>query len=92
DQEEYLRKVIERLEENALPKKTVQNVLNALKKLSIKEIQNPVKVIDVLQTKISTSLLESHYVEANVATESETEVILSLYLTEMDNNIEERKF
>ncbi|MFN3996146.1 MAG: hypothetical protein ACK4GR_06430, partial [bacterium] len=60
---------------------TVQKCLKALNELK-KEIQNPLKVIDVLQQKISSELLESHYIEPSSITEGKGEVILSLYLTE----------
>ncbi|MFN4219419.1 MAG: helicase-related protein [bacterium] len=80
EQKEYLKKVINKLEEGAIPKKTVQKCLKALNELK-KEIQNPLKVIDVLQEKISSELLESHYIEPSSITEGKGEVILSLYLT-----------
>jgi len=81
DQENYLKKVIIRLEEGALPKKTVKKTLNALNKLG-KEIQNPLKVIGVLQREISPTFLKSHYAEASAITGGKREVILSLYLAE----------
>ena len=84
DQEDYLKKVIIRLEEGALPKKTVKKTLNALNKLG-KEIQNPLKVIGVLQREISPTFLKSHYAEASAVTGGKREVILSLYLAEGNN-------
>lgn len=80
DQEEYLRKVINRLEEGSLPKKTVQKTLKALQKLDIKEIQNPLKVIGILQIEISPIFLKSHYAEVFSVPEGKREVILSMYL------------
>ncbi|MGC8483411.1 MAG: helicase-related protein, partial [Thermodesulfobium sp.] len=81
DQEEYLKKVINRLEEGSLPKKTAQKTLKALSELG-KDIQNPLKVIGVLQREISPTFLKSHYAETSAITEGKREVILSLYLTE----------
>ncbi len=80
EQEEYLKKVINRLEEGALPKKTVQRVLKTLQKLNIKEIQNPLKVIGILQKEISSDFLKTHYAQTSALTEGKREVILSLYL------------
>ncbi|MCM8809816.1 MAG: hypothetical protein NC934_06585, partial [Candidatus Omnitrophica bacterium] len=80
-QEEYLKKVINRLEEGALPKKTVQKTLREIKKLN-KEIKNTLKVIGILQREISSTFLKSHYAETSAITEGKREVILSLYLSE----------
>ncbi|MBC7361196.1 MAG: helicase [Candidatus Aminicenantes bacterium] len=79
EQEEYLQKVINRLEEGSLPKKTVQKTLRGLNELG-KDIQNPLKVIGVLQREISPTFLKSHYAETSAITEGKREVILSLYL------------
>lgn len=79
EQEEYLRKVINRLEEGALPKKTVQETLRALQELK-EEIQNPLKVIGILKSEISKTFLKSHYAETSAMIEGKREVILSLYL------------
>ncbi|MHA2611539.1 MAG: helicase-related protein [bacterium JZ-2024 1] len=91
DQEEYLKKVINRIEEGAFPKKTVQETLRSLQKLAIEEIQNPLKVIGTLQREISPAFLKSHYVEPSAIPEGKREVILSLYLTgeeKMNDKIE----
>ncbi len=79
EQEEYLIKVINRLEEGALPKKTVQKSLRALHELK-EETQNPLKVIGILQREISPTFLRSHYAETSAVIEEKREVILSLYL------------
>ena len=79
EQEEYLQKVINRLEEGSLPKKTVQKTLKGLNELK-RDIQNPLKVIGVLQSGISLAFLKSHYAESSAITEGKREVILSLYL------------
>ncbi len=79
EQEEYLKKIITRLEEGALPKQTVKKTLNELNDLR-QEIQNPLKVIAVLQREIPFGFLKSHYVDTYATTEDKREVILSLYL------------
>ncbi len=79
EQEEYLKKVINRLEECSLPKQIIKRTLGELKKLG-KEIQKPLKVIGVLQREISPAFLKSHYAETSAITEGKREVILSLYL------------
>jgi superfamily II DNA/RNA helicase len=81
EQEEYLKTLITRLEEGALPKQTVKKTLNALNRLK-NEIQSPLKVIGVLQKEISSTFLKSHYAETSASTEGKREVILSLYLAE----------
>lgn len=81
DQEEYVKKLMNRIEEGALPKKTVKETLSSLNKLG-KDIQNPLKVIGVLQKEISPTFLKSHYADTSASTEGKREVILSLYLTE----------
>jgi superfamily II DNA or RNA helicase len=80
EQEEYLKTVINRLEEGGLVKKTVQKTLKALQTLEIEDIQNPLKVIGILQREISPALLKSHYAETSTIKEGRREVILSLYL------------
>lgn len=88
EQEEYLKKLITRLEEGALPKQTVKKTLNALKKLK-NEIQNPLKVLGVLQKEISSTFIKSHYAETSAITEGKREVILSLYLAPVCTGREE---
>ena len=80
-QEEYLKKIINKLQEGAIPKNTVKVTLKALRKLG-KEIQNPLKVVGILERHISPVFLKSHYAETSAITEGKREVILSLYLTE----------
>ncbi len=79
DQEEYLKTVIRRLEEGALPQMTIQQTLIALNQLQ-QEMTNPLKVVAVLQREISSTLLKGHYAESAAMTEGKREVILSLYL------------
>lgn len=85
EQEEYLKKILNRIEEGALPKKTVKKTLGALQELKIEEIQNPLKVISVLQREISSTFLKTHYAETSALTGGKREVILSLYLAEGSN-------
>lgn len=81
EQEEYLKKLITRLEQGALPKKSVQKALKELNKHG-KDILNPIKVVGILQKNISFRLLEGHYAETSASTDGRKEVILSLYLAE----------
>jgi len=80
EQEEYIKKIIKRLDEGSIPQKTVHKVLKALQKLE-GEIQNPLKVIGTLQKEIPPAFLKSHYAESSAITEGKREVILSIYLT-----------
>jgi superfamily II DNA or RNA helicase len=80
EQEDYIKTLIQRLEEGAIPKKTIQKVLKSLNLLE-KEISNPLQVIKILQTKISPAFLKSHYVYLPFDPNTKSEVILSLYLT-----------
>ena len=81
DQEDYLRKVLLQLDEGGFPKQTIKETMAALKTLK-EEIINPLKVVAVLQTRISPRFLEQHYAERNPMTTGKREVILSEYLTE----------
>jgi superfamily II DNA/RNA helicase len=80
DQENYMESLIQRLEEGAIPKKTIQKVNQAFEKLG-EEIQNPLKVVDILQREISPVFLEGHFVEKIIPADEKGEVILSLYLS-----------
>lgn len=80
EQELYLRKVVQHLEEGGLPKQTTKKVLKALAELK-HEVMNPLKVLATLQSHIPGRLLESHFVEYSSTVFGKREVILSLYLT-----------
>jgi len=80
EQEDYIKTLIQRLEEGAIPKKTIQKVLKSLNLLE-KELSNPLQVIKILQIKISPAFLKSHYVYLPFDPNTKSEVILSLYLT-----------
>ena len=80
DQEQYLRKLMIKLEEGSIPKQTVKETLSALNKLGREHILNPLKVLATLQTNISGKLLEEHFITGSKTGTSKREVILSLYL------------
>lgn len=80
DQEAYLKRVMNRLEEGALPKQTASTVFKALnKELKIGK-PNPLKVLALLQNNIPDEFLESHIAESAAHTFGPREVILSEYL------------
>ena len=81
EQENYLKEVIKRTEEGALPKQTVKTVLKALEK-EIKKTGglNSLKALAVLQNSIPDEFLKSHIVESSAMTKGQREVILSEYL------------
>ena len=79
DQENYLSKVMLRLEEGGLPRQTAKKTNNALNELG-SQLSNPLKVLAVLQLSIPERLLESHYAETTPRLTGKREVILSLYL------------
>lgn len=80
DQEAYLKRVLNRLEEGALPKQTTKTVLRALNKELKQGKPNPLKVLALLQSNIPGELLESHIAESAAHTAGPREVILSEYL------------
>lgn len=79
DQELYLKKVLNQLEEGGLPKQTAKNTLKALNELG-EALVNPFKVLATLQTHIPDRLLQSHYAEHNPSVTGKREIVLSLYL------------
>lgn len=79
EQEYYIEKVMERLEEGGLPKQTAKTALKALNGLGAQMV-NPLKVLAMLQTNIPERLLESHYAEFNPRSTGKREVILSMFL------------
>lgn len=80
DQETYLKRVMNRLEEGALPKQTASTVLKALNKELKQGQPNPLKVLALLQNNIPNEFLESHIAESAAHTFGPREVILSEYL------------
>jgi len=81
EQELYLKKVVEQLEEGALPKQTSKETLKALE-LELKNGVNQFKILAVLQNNIPKSLLEGHFAENYSSAFGKREVILSEYLGE----------
>jgi superfamily II DNA/RNA helicase len=80
NQEEYLQKLKDKLEEGSIPKQTLKKTMASIGKLGAKELANPLKVLALLQTNISDRLLGSHYIETPDTGIGKKEVILSLYL------------
>lgn len=80
DQESYLKRVMNRLQEGALPKQTASTVLKALNKELKSGKPNPLKVLALLQNNIPEEFLESHIAESAAHTFGPREVILSEYL------------
>jgi Superfamily II DNA and RNA helicases len=75
EQENYIDLIIERIEEGALPKKTVQNALRA-----IKHIEDPMKAISILKNEIPKNLVYKQHLGVMLNQGYKREVILSLYL------------
>lgn len=84
DQEVYLRKVLQKIEEGGIPKQTLKQTKKALDNLE-SEIKNPFKVLAILQKNVSDKFLKSHYAENNTSPSAKREVILSMFLTEVEN-------
>ena len=79
DQELYLKKVMQQLEEGGLPKQTTKRTLQALQKEIKTNGNQPLRILGVLQKNISEELLESHIAESTAQTFGPREVILSEY-------------
>jgi len=80
DEETYLKQVMNRLEEGALPKQTVKTVLRAINQETKTGQPSPIKVLAILKKYIPGELLESHIAESAAHTSGPREVILSGYL------------
>jgi hypothetical protein len=80
DQEAYLKRVMNRLEEGGLPKQTTSTVLKALNKELKTGKPNPLRVLALLQNNIPNEFLESHIAESSAQSFGPREVILSEYL------------
>lgn len=80
EQELYLHKVENQLQEGGLPKQTTRVTLQALN-AEIEKGNNPQKILSVLQSHISARLLEGHFAEITTDHFDKREVILSEYLT-----------
>lgn len=79
-QEAYLKRVMNRLEEGALPKQTSKTVLKVLGQELKTGQPNPLKVLAVLQTNVPEEFLKSHIAESAAHVAGPREVILSEYL------------
>jgi superfamily II DNA/RNA helicase len=75
EQEKYIDLITERIEEGALPKKTVQKALKA-----IKYIEDPLTAISVLKDEIPKNLVYKQHLGVMLNQGHKREVILSLYL------------
>jgi len=80
DQELYLKKIMEELEEGGLPKHTTKRTLQELNK-ELKNGLNSLRILGVLQKNIPTDLLKEHIAESSAQTSGPREVILSEYFT-----------
>ena len=80
EQEAYRKRVMNRLEEGALPRQTTGTVLKALKKEIETGKPNPLKVLAILRKNIPDELLKSHVAESATRASCPREVILSEYL------------
>ncbi len=80
EQEVYLKLVMNRLVEGALPKQTTKATVKALEKEWKPDTQNSIKMLAILQHNIPEALLKSHIVENTAQTAGPREVILSEYL------------
>jgi hypothetical protein len=79
DQELYLKKVMQQLEEGGLAKQTTKRTLQALEKEIKSNGTQPLRILGVLQKNIPAELLESYIVESTAQTFGPREVILSEY-------------
>ena len=80
DQETYLKQIMNRLEEGALPKQTASTVFKALEKEMKTGKPSPLKILALLQSNIPNELLKLHIAENSANTNEPKEVILSEYL------------
>ena len=80
EQEDYLKTVIERLNDGSLPEHTIKVTLKDIETECKKAGFNSLKMITVLQKNIAQELLKEHIVESSVDTKSPKEVVLSEYL------------
>jgi len=79
EQEDYLKIVIQKITEGALPKQTTKIVLQGLNN-ELKKTINPLTILAVLQKNIAPEFLKEHLSESAAQTSGPREVILSEYL------------
>ncbi len=80
EQEEYLKLVMNRLQDGAIPRYTAKELLKALDKEITTNKPSSLKVLAILQNKIPDDFLRGHFAERTVQVSGEVEVILSEYL------------
>ena len=79
EQEDYLKIVIQKITEGALPKQTTKILLQGLNS-ELKKTINPLRILAVLQKNIAPEFLQEHLSESAAQTSGPREVILSEYL------------
>jgi superfamily II DNA/RNA helicase len=79
EQEDYLKIVIQKITEGALPKQTTKTLLQELNN-ELKKTINPLTILAVLQKNIAPEFLQEHLSESAAQTSGPREVILSEYL------------
>ena len=80
DQKEYLKRVMNRFEEGAIPKQTAGTVHKALKEELATGQPKPLRILAIVQNTIPNEFLKSHETESATHTSGPREVILSEYL------------
>ena len=80
EQEDYLKKIIKRVEDGSLPKQTAKTCVTLWKQLNPQDKQNSLIILGLLQKTIPPELLKSHYAEHSESAPQPKEVILSEYL------------
>jgi len=80
EQEEYLKKVREKLDEGSIPKQTLKETVSSISKLGKDGLLDPIKVCATFQINIPGRFLQSHFIEHPKAEFGIREIILSLYL------------
>jgi len=79
EQEDYLKIVIQKIIEGALPKQTTKILLQELNN-ELKQTINTLRILAVLQKNIAPEFLKEHLSESAAQTSGPREVILSEYL------------
>lgn len=79
EQEDYLKIIIQKIIEGALPKQTTKILLQELNN-ELKQTISPLKILAVLQKNVAPELLKEHLSESAAQTSGPREVILSEYL------------
>ncbi|HBY57710.1 MAG TPA: helicase [Candidatus Atribacteria bacterium] len=79
EQEDYLKIVMQKITEGALPKQTTKTLLKELNS-ELKKTINPLRILAVLQKNIAPEFLQEHLSESAAQTSGPREVILSEYL------------